>query len=175
MDKREVGELAKKKPAKKKNTVLRKVVRTLSARTPQRVKNVVQRAAQTLAPPERVEVHFVKKTLGKAPEEYHFVLHDGRKLKSLYELIDELESMSEDAFREYVGDFKNDFANWARDIFHAPDLAEELHHVKNRIDAQRAVMKHLLRDAQKALSPFIEAHKEQHKQPHHKGGKCVIH
>lgn len=145
---------------------------------------------------EKVEVTVVRKTLGKAPEEYHFVLHDGRKLKSLYELVDELETMSEDAFKEYVSDFRNDFANWAKDVFQAPDLAEELGRIKNRFDTQRAVMKHMLRDARHYVAHASETVKselntvqqntsrvkEQHEQAnphvhhpsHMKGVKCVI-
>ena len=135
--------------------------------------------------PERVEVHFVKKSLGKAPEEHHFVLHDGRKLKSLYELVDELETMSEDAFKDYVTEFKNDFANWTKDVFHTPELADELYKIKNKFDAQKAVMKHILRDVQSLVQQAVHQkteqvhHTKEEKRKHDKfvgcgGGKCHI-
>lgn len=147
----------------------------------------VQQAKQALTPPERIEVHLVKKSLGKAPEEYHFVLHDGRKLKSMYELVDELETMSEEAFKDYVTEFKNDFANWTKDVFHAPELADELYKIKNKFDSQRAIMKHLLRDVQTLVQQAVHDktapvhHAKQEKKEHHhllgphgKGGRCYI-
>ena len=71
--------MGKKKAVKHKTSK-----KTFKKITAQRIiAPVLQKVKETL--PERVEVHVVKKTLGKAPEEYHFVLHDGRKLKSLYE------------------------------------------------------------------------------------------
>ncbi|GEM_PF-689195 len=152
-----------------------------SART-----KVVQKAKEILKPvTQRIEVHVVRKTLGKAPEEHHFVLHDGRKLKSLYDLVDELETMSEDAFKEYVSDFKNDFSNWAKDVFNASDLAEELKNVKNRFDAQKSIMKHIMRDA-KELAMTLSPHEHQthtHESKHspteckghvHQAGRCII-
>ena len=88
------------------------------------------------------------KTLGKAPEEKTFVLKDGRKLRTLYELIDELETMNDDLFRDYVNDSKNDFANWIEGVFNDKPLANELRLIKNRIDTQRAVLKHVVRELQ---------------------------
>ena len=156
---------AKNKTSKK--TVAKSNVKKIVSAMKQKVK------AALMPKTERVEVNIVTKALGKAPEQYHFVLHDGRKLKSLYELVDELETMSEDAFKEYVGDFRNDFANWTRDVFQAPDLAEELARLRNKFETQKAVMKHLLRDAQKVASHAVEdLKKAQHE--HTKGGKCVI-
>lgn len=135
------------------------------------VKQKITRAIEPTT--QKIEVHLVRKTLGKTPEEYHFVLHDGRKLKSLYDLVDELETMSEDAFKEYVSDFRNDFANWTRDVFHAPDLAEEMTHVKNKFEAQKAIMKHMLRDVKELVHPMICNQKTKKCEPT-KAGKCVI-
>lgn len=187
----------KVKTSKKLNTATAKKMVKTAAKA---VEHEVVEAAKTMAAvvkskineavrptTEKLEVHFVRKTLGKAPEEYHFVLHDGRKLKSLYELVDELETMSEDAFKEYATDFRNDFANWARDVFHAPDLAEELTRVRSKVESQKAIMKHMLRDVRDLVSPtlhkthqahkFEQSHKETGKHSmhtHNKGGKCVI-
>jgi hypothetical protein len=96
-----------------------------------------------------VKVAIVKKTLGKAPEKYSFNLQDGRKLRSIYELIDELETMTDETFRQYATDFENHFANWIEHVFSEKSLAEEIRHVHNRIDAQRALLKHLVRELTK--------------------------
>ncbi len=110
-------------------------------------KHAARKATSKKAKPHsRVEVVFRRKEFGKAPVEQHFVLHDGRKIESLFQLVDELETMSEETFRSFANEVKNDFANWIRDVFHAPSLADELQRVRNRMEAQRAIMKHLLRD-----------------------------
>lgn len=103
-------------------------------------------------PHSRIEVIFRRKEFGKAPAEKRFILHDGRRIESLYQLVDELETMSEDAFRQFVNEWKNDFAAWARDVFEAGPLADELQRIRGRIETQRAVMKHLLRDVAHVMS-----------------------
>jgi len=124
-------------------------------------------------PTQHVEVHYYKKELGKAPTEKSFVLHDGRKLAALYELIDELETMSDDAFREYVSWERNDFANWINDVFEVPDLATEFRRAQGRIDAQRAIMKHIIRELTR-LSPPIEHKRHTHQAATHSGAQCLL-
>ncbi len=124
-------------------------------------------------PHSRIEIVYRKKEFGKAPVEKHFVLHDGRKLDNLFQLVDELETMSEDAFRNYVTDWKNDFANWVRDVFEAPGLADDIQRVRNRIETQRAIMKHLLRGVAHLAT---KEHRQDVKRAVHKGKpvRCVI-
>lgn len=95
---------------------------------------------------QEVKVTIRKQILGQAPEEKTFVLHDGRKLKTVYELIDELETMDDGVFREYVCDLRNDFANWINDVFSEVSLAGELRKIHTRIDTQRAILKHVVRE-----------------------------
>ncbi len=99
----------------------------------------------------KIEVTITKKILGKTPEKYNFHLHDGRKLKSVYELIDELETMTDEAFRQYVTDVDNHFANWVEGVFGEKSLADELRHIKNRVDTQRAILKHLVKELTKKV------------------------
>ncbi len=93
-----------------------------------------------------IDVTVTTKALHEAPQEYHFVLSDGRHIKSLYELVDELETMGDDLFHQHVNPSKNDFANWARDVFDDRLLAEDLQRIQHRVDAQRAILKHLVRE-----------------------------
>jgi hypothetical protein len=139
-------------------------------------KKVKKAAAKRAKPHRHIEVVFRRKEFGKAPVEKHFVLHDGRKIGSLFQLVDELETMSEDAFRQYVTEWKNDFASWARDVFETPALADEIQQMRSRVDVQRAVMKHLLREIAHVAS---REHRSEVKQEvmHRKGKpvRCVIH
>lgn len=133
-----------------------------------------------LQPRRRIEVIFSKKEYGKAPVEKHFVLQDGRKIGSLFQLADELETMGEETFRRYVTELKNDFATWARDVFDVPALADEMQKVRDRIGMQRAVMKHLLRDiahvaGKQHREHAAKAEESAHKAEPRKGAKLVIH
>jgi len=120
-----------------------------------------------------VEVYCYKKELGKAPEEKAFILHDGRKLKTIYELIDELETMPDDIFREYVTWERNDFANWINDVFEVPDLSTEIRRLQNRFDVQRGLMKHFVRELQKLAPPKEHKHHKAYK-VEQKGAKCIL-
>ncbi|MEM4247219.1 MAG: hypothetical protein QXR48_00995 [Candidatus Woesearchaeota archaeon] len=153
--------------AKKRKLKARKVY---AARKPARV---IQAEPKT-----RLEVFYRKKEFGKAPVEKHFVLQDGRKIESLFQLIDELETMAEETFRSHVNEWKNDFANWVRDVFESPTLAEEMQKIRDKIETQRAIMKHLLREVAQLAS---KEHREEVKKKIEKekkatkAVKCVIH
>ena len=82
---------------------------------------------------------------GHAPEEKTFVLKDGRKLRTLYELIDELETMPDALFKDFVNEAKNDFASWIENVFNEKSLADELRKMQSRFDHHRAILKHLVR------------------------------
>ena|SRR3989344_3291038 len=105
---------------------------------------------KSVSPKTEVEVTITKKVLGNAPQQYHFVLRDGRAIKNVYELVDELETMVEDDFIQHVNETKNDFSNWVRDVFDDHFLADHLSSIKNRIDTQRALLKHLVRELRRA-------------------------
>ena len=105
-----------------------------------KVARTLGHGARILAKPgSKVEVTVMSKALGEAPEKYHFVLKDGRRLRSLYELVDELETMSDDTFRHYANEFKNDFANWIEFVIGERALADEVRRLRARQDIIRAV------------------------------------
>jgi hypothetical protein len=117
-----------------------------------KVAAALAKGAQHLARPKQsIEVTVTTKALGEAPQQYHFILSDGRHLKSLYELVDELETMGDDAYRQYVNEGKNDFANWISDVFDERHLAEDIRRTQQRIDTQRAILKHLVRELRKMV------------------------
>jgi len=97
-------------------------------------------------PLQSVEVIIRKKVLGEAPEEHHFVVADGRKLKNIIELADALETMSEEIFRHHANEFKNDFSAWVKDVFYDHSLAEDISRAKNRLETQIAVLRRLVKE-----------------------------
>ncbi|MBI2659454.1 hypothetical protein HYX05_05145 [Candidatus Woesearchaeota archaeon] len=97
-------------------------------------------------PLQRVEVIIRKKVLGEAPEEHHFVVADGRKLKNIIELADALETMSEEIFRHHANELKNDFSSWVKDVFYDHSLAEDISRAKNRLETQIAILRRLVKE-----------------------------
>jgi organic radical activating enzyme len=93
-----------------------------------------------------IEVTIKKRIFGEAPEKYHFYLSDGRKLKSLFELIEAFENMSDDVFRHHANEHKNDFSSWIKDVFKEEDLANEIVRAESRMDAEIKLLKHIVKD-----------------------------
>lgn len=89
--------------------------------------------------------------LEKVPPEVAFYLVDGRRLDSVLELVDALETMPEDIFRHHVNDVRNDFAHWITDIFREPCLGDVLKNCSDRRSAQVA----LLRSMVEKLKRFV--------------------
>lgn len=100
----------------------------------------IKKQAQT------VEVIIRKKVLGEAPEEHHFIVADGRKLKNIIELADALETMSEEIFRHHVNEFKNDFSAWVKDVFYEHSLADDMSRAKNRLETQIAILRRIVKE-----------------------------
>tara|TARA_Y100000310_G_C20689043_1_gene820992 strand:- start:1717 stop:2049 length:333 start_codon:yes stop_codon:yes gene_type:complete len=90
-----------------------------------------------------------KKVLGEAPQEFHFVLKDGRRLKSIYDLIDSLEDMADDTFNFHVDTDKNDFSNWVKHIFEEEGLSQTLGGIQDRLETQRELLNHMVKELRK--------------------------
>ena len=95
---------------------------------------------------QTVEVIIRKKVLGQAPEEQHFVVADGRKLKNIVELADALETMTEEIFRHHANEFKNDFSSWVKDVFYDHSLAEDISRARNRLETQIVILRRLIKE-----------------------------
>ena len=95
---------------------------------------------------QSVEVIIKKKILGEAPEEHHFVVADGKRIKNMLELADALETMSEEIFRYHSNEFKNDFSSWVKDVFYDHSLAEDISRSKNKLETQIAVLRRLVKE-----------------------------
>jgi len=132
---------------KKRKKVVKKKRKKAARKTVKKkvVKKVTKRKTVKKTVP-KVKVTITRKVLGKAPETKTFYLKDGRKIRTVYELIDELELMTEDTFKHYVSDIENHFANWLEHVFNEKNLAGELRQIKGRMETQRALLKHLVRE-----------------------------
>tara|TARA_Y100000310_G_scaffold345591_1_gene467002 strand:- start:2552 stop:2926 length:375 start_codon:yes stop_codon:yes gene_type:complete len=95
------------------------------------------------------DITIKKKVLGEAPQEFHFVLNDGKRLKSIYDLIDSLEDMAQDTFTHHVNEMKNDFASWVEDIFDEKNLSKELKKIHDKLETQRTLLNHMVKELRK--------------------------
>jgi hypothetical protein len=93
----------------------------------------------------KIHVTIRKQVLGEAPQESRFIVSDGRILKDLKELADALHDMGNDVFRHHVNEFRNDFSNWARDVFGDHELAEDLSKVSSQADAEIKVLRNIVK------------------------------
>jgi hypothetical protein len=84
------------------------------------------------------------------PEEY-FILRNGHPVRSLQELIEALEYISDATFEHHVTEHRNDFANWIRDVIGEPELAQEVQSCEDRADMLRALLAHKKAQAQDAV------------------------
>jgi hypothetical protein len=139
--------MAKAKKKGKKKAAKKKAVKKKAAKP--KKKTVVKKKAPAKSK-KKVFVKISSNILGEAPQEMEFYLSDGRRLKSVFELVDALEHMSEDMFKEHVNEMKNDFSSWMKDVFKEPNVAKEMKKIQDRIETQKVLMKKLIDAAKKA-------------------------
>ena len=78
----------------------------------------------------RVSKKKAKDFLSNAPEDKIFWVNDGRVLRNLKELSQELGDIEDETFSFHVNKDKNDFKNWIKDVIGDKKLAKDI--VKTR-------------------------------------------
>jgi hypothetical protein len=98
----------------------------------------------------------IKKNLGKLMHKkahsdsncdpgHAFLAVDGSTFSSIMDLTDALEMMSDDTFYYHVNDFKNDFANWVKDVFHMDELADQIQRARTKERTEIVLLRHILK------------------------------
>jgi len=70
---------------------------------------------------------------------------DGKELKSILELVHELDTMADQVFYHHVTQERNDFANWVQDVFDEVELAKQLVQEKSKERTHIILLKHIVR------------------------------
>ena len=117
---KEVGEMVKKKTSSKK-----------------KVKTKTKKKAK--ASSKNVDA------LKKVDHQCYFMVVDGSVIRSLYELAEALEWMSDDAYYYHVTQDRNDFCNWVNDIIKDTELAKKMGEAPNRERCQIIVLRHIIK------------------------------
>lgn len=78
----------------------------------------------------------------EAPPEHTFKLHKTSiEIRSIPELAEALEIMSDESFTHHVNEQRNDFATWVNDVMHDQELSSRLKNVNSKAAAFDIVKK----------------------------------
>jgi len=84
-----------------------------------------------------------KRRLGDVPDEKRFWCYDGKIIKNLRELGKALIDISDETFHHHLGEGRNDFSNWIRDVVGDNKLAGDIGKAKSRMQASQAVARRI--------------------------------
>ncbi len=91
----------------------------------------------------RITRHDAEKLLGQVPEANAFWCCDARTLKSMPELGEALNSMTDEAFDYHSKQQKNDFSKWVGDVVGDQKLARDLAGSSSRTQAAKRVQERI--------------------------------
>lgn len=87
----------------------------------------------------KVSKEEAKRRLGDVPDDKRFWCHDSKIIKNLRELRKALNDMSDGTFHYHLGEGRNDFSKWIREVVGDDKLAEDLSKTKSRMQASQAI------------------------------------
>ena len=75
--------------------------------------------------------------------QHYFYLNNGKKLKNIAELVENLKHMDQDLFSFHVNVQHNDFASWIRDVFGEKELARRIRHARFPASMLKSIEKYI--------------------------------
>jgi hypothetical protein len=84
-----------------------------------------------------------KRRLGDVPDDKRFWCHDGKNIKNLRELRKALIDMSDETFHYHLGEGRNDFSKWIREVVGDDKLAEDLSKARSRTQASQVMVQRI--------------------------------
>lgn len=87
----------------------------------------------------KVSKEEAKRYLRDVQDDKRFWCHDGKNIKNLRELRKALIDMSDETFHYHLGEGRNDFSKWIREVVGDDKLAEALSKTKSRMQASQTV------------------------------------
>lgn len=85
----------------------------------------------------------ITKTLKKSEDGFHFITRTGDELKDAKELHNYVETLSDDEFKQFVTDDKNDFYNWLKHAVKDDELANNIQNLKTKDDITKTIFEHI--------------------------------
>jgi|GEM_PF-6655182 len=84
------------------------------------------------------------------PEQY-FILRNGQTVKSLAELVEAIDYIDDSTFEHHVSEYRNDFANWIRDVVGDVELASAVQAAEDKAGVLRELLDHKRQVARKVV------------------------
>ena len=104
----------------------------------------------------KASIERAKQFLAEVGEEHSFVLADGKRLRSLYELRDALAYVEDHVFYHHVNEHKNDFSAWIYGVQKDKVLAELLGPEKDKSRIIQILADRILRlEKLKLMLPYM--------------------
>ncbi|MFH1485680.1 MAG: hypothetical protein ABIH46_06390 [Chloroflexota bacterium] len=85
-----------------------------------------------------------QRMLANVPDDHVFWCYDGRTFRSMAELGEAFNAMSEDAFAHHANKETSDFSIWVRDVIKDEKLARDLAKSTSRSDAAKYVARRMV-------------------------------
>ena len=95
--------------------------------------------------------------LADLPKEKQFHLDDGRSIKSIKELLDSLDSISDDEFNKHL--FNNNFGKWIKGVFNDNELYHKLLWAKNKEEYKEILKERIYEIENPKIEKIIETPK----------------
>ena len=92
--------------------------------------------------PIRLPIETVKSWLSECPDSQAFVCIDGKRARSVKDLVKLFEKMTQETYDYHVAKDKNDFASWAQGVFHNGHLAANFRSARSLKEAYQYVKRH---------------------------------
>ncbi|MEK6946646.1 MAG: hypothetical protein AABX32_03480 [Nanoarchaeota archaeon] len=83
--------------------------------------------------------------LSDTKPEFYFKLINGKSIKNILGLADDLDKIPDEVLYHHVNPQRNDFSNWLRDIFKQKKLADEISKVQSRLEIQVILLKFIVK------------------------------
>ncbi|MBN1157089.1 chemotaxis protein CheW [Candidatus Woesearchaeota archaeon] len=82
--------------------------------------------------------------LTDVPDGFHFNTHEGQPLKNVADLLGYIKGLSEEQFKMFVNEEKNDFYQWIKHTVKDDDLAEKINGLKSKDDVSKEIMSRII-------------------------------
>ncbi len=125
-----------------KKAVKKTVKKVVKKAVKKAVKTVGKKVLEKATTANIVEVKVLKILDNNIPEECHFYVKDGRRLKNVLDLVNVFDDMAEEVYQHHVTEENNDFANWVHHVLDEEKLAQDLKGAEDKMDMPLTLLKH---------------------------------
>jgi len=132
------GKTAKKRGKAKSSA------KKIAKKTKSKIKKAVKSTKRTAKKASKAS-KITKRKSKNAPAGKEFFLINGKKVKNYEQLAKIMENLEDHVFRHHVNSERNDFANWAKDVFNDIALAKKISGVNKKDHLELVLYRRIVR------------------------------